>query len=185
MAMTINTNVSSLNAQRNLSTSKESLAVSLERLSSGLRINSSKDDAAGLAISERFTTQINGLNQAARNANDGISLSQTAESALGELTNNLQRIRELAVQSANGTNTDADRTSLNDEYLQLAREAVVASPETRSSRPSLTPPPSPDFWCRRCKARPDSNRTLPCSPAPGASLRQSQGREARQRRSIA
>ncbi|HWR88499.1 MAG TPA: flagellin, partial [Acidiferrobacterales bacterium] len=95
MAMQINTNIASLNAQRNLMTTQTSLATSLTRLSSGLRINSAKDDAAGLAISERFTTQINGLNQATRNANDGISLSQTAESALGELTNNLQRIREL------------------------------------------------------------------------------------------
>ena len=101
MPQFINTNVSSLNAQRNLNTSQNSLNTSLERLSSGLRINSAKDDAAGLAISERMTSQIRGLNQAARNANDGISLAQTAEGALGEIGNNLQRIRELAVQSAN------------------------------------------------------------------------------------
>ena len=101
MAQVINTNVLSLNAQRNLTTSQSSLATALQRLSSGLRINSAKDDAAGLAISDRFTTQIRGLDQAVRNANDGISLAQTAESALGELTNNLQRIREIAVQSAN------------------------------------------------------------------------------------
>ena len=99
MAQTINTNVASLNAQRNLNSSQSSLNTSLQRLSSGLRINSAKDDAAGLAISQRFTTQIRGLNQAARNASDGISLAQTAEGALGEVTNNLQRIRELAVQS--------------------------------------------------------------------------------------
>src|SRR5687768_4057692 len=105
MAQVINTNVMSLNAQRNLTTSGSSLATSLQRLSSGLRINSAKDDAAGLAISERFTTQIRGLNQAARNANDGISLSQTAEGALGEIGNNLQRIRELAVQSRNASNS--------------------------------------------------------------------------------
>ena len=101
MPQVINTNVMSLNAQRNLSTSGGALATALQRLSSGLRINSAKDDAAGLAIAERFTTQIRGLNQAARNANDGISLAQTGEGALAEITNNLQRIRELAVQSAN------------------------------------------------------------------------------------
>ena len=122
MAMQINTNIASLNAQRNLSTTQTSLATSLTRLSSGLRINSAKDDAAGLAISERFTTQINGLNQATRNANDGISLSQTAESALGELTNNLQRIRELAVQSANATNSASDRTALDQEVQQRISE---------------------------------------------------------------
>jgi flagellin len=122
MAMQINTNIASLNAQRNLSTTQTSLATSLTRLSSGLRINSAKDDAAGLAISERFTTQINGLNQATRNANDGISLSQTAESALGELTNNLQRIRELAVQSANATNSASDRAALDQEVQQRVAE---------------------------------------------------------------
>src|SRR4026208_1491128 len=105
MPQVINTNVMSLNAQRNLSTSGGQLATALQRLSSGLRINSAKDDAAGLAISERFTAQIRGLNQASRNANDGISLAQTAEGALGEISNNLQRIRELAVQSANATNS--------------------------------------------------------------------------------
>ena len=98
MAQTINTNVASLNAQRNLSRSQGMMNTALERLSTGLRINSAKDDAAGLAISERFTTQIRGLNQAVRNASDGISLAQTSESSLGELTNNLQRIRELAVR---------------------------------------------------------------------------------------
>jgi flagellin len=122
MPQVINTNVASLNAQRNLNTSQSSLAVSLQRLSSGLRINSAKDDAAGLAISQRFTTQINGLNQAARNANDAISLSQTAEGALGEIGNNLQRIRELAVQSSNATNTNADRAALQTEVTQLLNE---------------------------------------------------------------
>ena len=122
MAQIINTNIASLNAQRNLNTSQSSLATSLERLSSGLRINSAKDDAAGLAISERFTTQIRGLNQAVRNANDGISLSQTAEGALGELTNNLQRIRELAIQSANATNSDSDRAALDQEVQQRLAE---------------------------------------------------------------
>jgi flagellin len=122
MALTINTNVMSLNAQRNLTTSGTQLATSLQRLSSGLRINSAKDDAAGLAISDRMTTQISGLNQAARNANDGISLAQTTEGALQEVTNNLQRIRELAVQSANATNSDSDRNALDQEVQQRIAE---------------------------------------------------------------
>jgi flagellin len=122
MALTINTNVASLNAQRNLGTSQANLNKSMQRLSSGLRINSAKDDAAGLAISDRMTAQIRGLNQAARNANDGISLAQTAEGALQESTNILQRIRELAVQSANDTNSTSDRSSLNDEVNQLVAE---------------------------------------------------------------
>src|ERR1700742_1681940 len=122
MAQVINTNVLSLNAQRNLSTSQSQMATALQRLSSGLRINSAKDDAAGLAISDRFTTQIRGLNQAVRNANDGISLSQTAESALGELTNNLQRIREIAVQAANSTNSSSDRAALDQEVQQRLAE---------------------------------------------------------------
>ncbi len=118
----INTNTISLNAQRNLSTNSASLAQTIQRLSSGLRINSARDDAAGLAISERFTTQIRGLNQAARNSNDGISLAQVAEGALGEVGNNLQRIRELAVQSANATNSASDRLALNSEVSQLVAE---------------------------------------------------------------
>jgi flagellin len=122
MAQVINTNVLSLNAQRNLTTSQSSLATALQRLSSGLRINSAKDDAAGLAISDRFTTQIRGLNQAVRNASDGISLSQTAESALGELTNNLQRIREIAVQAANASNSASDRAALDQEVQQRLAE---------------------------------------------------------------
>jgi len=122
MAQTINTNVASLNAQRNLNRSQGLLNQSLERLSTGLRINSAKDDAAGLAISERFTTQIRGLNQAVRNASDGISLAQTTESALGELTNNLQRIRELAVQSVNATNSASDRAALDAEVQERIAE---------------------------------------------------------------
>lgn len=122
MAQVINTNIASLNAQRNLNSSQNTLATSLERLSSGLRINSAKDDAAGLAISERFTGQIRGLNQAIRNANDGISLSQTAEGAIGEVTNILQRIRELSIQSANSTNSSGDRQALNSEVTQLQSE---------------------------------------------------------------
>ena len=122
MSSFINTNIASLNAQRNLSTSQNSLNTSLQRLSSGLRINSAKDDAAGLAISERLTSQIGGLNQAARNANDGISLSQTAEGALSQIGTNLQRIRDLAVQSANASNSVTDRAALNNEASQLISE---------------------------------------------------------------
>ncbi|HEY6642623.1 flagellin [Povalibacter sp.] len=122
MALVINTNVMSLNAQRNLTTSANQLATSLQRLSSGLRINSAKDDAAGLAISERLTSQINGLNVAARNANDGISLAQTAEGDLAQIGNNLQRMRELSVQSANASNSASDRAALNAEVQQLAQE---------------------------------------------------------------
>ncbi|MBK9443405.1 MAG: flagellin [Comamonadaceae bacterium] len=122
MASTINTNISSLTAQRNLATSQLSLSTSMQRLSSGLRINSAKDDAAGLAISERFTSQIRGVNQAARNANDGISLAQVAEGALGSASSILQRIRELAVQSANATNSASDRAALNAEVSQLTAE---------------------------------------------------------------
>ena len=122
MAAIINTNVVSLNAQRNLSSWQNALATSLQRLSSGLRINSAKDDAAGLAISERMTSQIRGLNQAARNANDGISMAQTAEGALGEIGNNLQRIRELAVQSRNASNSVSDRQALNNEVQQVKAE---------------------------------------------------------------
>jgi flagellin len=130
MAQVINTNILSLNAQRNLSTSGAALSTALQRLSSGLRINSAKDDAAGLAISNRFTTQINGLNVAARNANDGISLAQTAESALGELTNNLQRIRELAVQSANASNSSSDRAALDQEVQQRLAEVDRIATQT-------------------------------------------------------
>ena len=122
MAATINTNVSSLTAQRNLGTSQASLSTSIQRLSSGLRINSAKDDAAGLAISERFTSQIRGLNQAARNANDGISLAQVAESALAGAGNILQRVRELSVQSANATNSASDRKAIQAEVGQLLSE---------------------------------------------------------------
>ncbi|HEX5757390.1 MAG TPA: flagellin [Arenimonas sp.] len=118
----INTNIMSLNAQRNLSSSNTSLATSVQRLSSGLRINSAKDDAAGLAISERFTTQIRGMNQAVRNANDGISLAQTAEAGLATVSGNLQRIRELAIQSINSTNSQDDRDALDAEVQQLISE---------------------------------------------------------------
>ena len=122
MALIINTNVASLNAQRNLDNSQASLATALQRLSSGLRINSAKDDAAGLSIAERFTSQIRGNSQATRNANDGISLAQTAEGDLVQIGNNLQRIRELAVQSANATNSASDRAALQSEANQLISE---------------------------------------------------------------
>jgi len=122
MAMTINTNVASLTAQRNLSSSQSSLSTSMQRLSSGLRVNSAKDDAAGLAIAERMAAQTKGLNVAARNANDGVSLAQTAEGALGKIGDMLQRMRELAVQSANATNSDDDRKALQAEVSQLRDE---------------------------------------------------------------
>ena len=130
MASTINTNINSLIAQNNLSTSQNSLATSMQRLSSGLRINSAKDDAAGLAISQRMTAQINGLNVAARNANDGISMSQTAEGAMASVTDNLQRMRELAVQSANATNSDSDRAAMQQEVSQLSSEIDRVATQT-------------------------------------------------------
>jgi flagellin len=137
MAQVINTNVMALNAQRTLNRSQAGMQVSLERLSSGLRINRAKDDAAGLAISERFTSQIRGLDQAMRNANDGISLLQTAEGALGEVTNSLQRMRELATQAANGTLTSTDRASLQDEFRALQREIVRISDVTEFNNNNL------------------------------------------------
>lgn len=124
MAQVVNTNVMSLNAQRNLNSTQSAMQIALQRLSSGLRINSAKDDAAGLAISERFTSQIRGLNQAARNSADAISLAQTAEGALQEITSNVQRIRELAVQSANASNSTSDRSALDTEVTQLKSEIV-------------------------------------------------------------
>jgi len=137
MALTVNTNIASLTAQRNLTSSQNDLSTSLERLSSGLRINSAKDDAAGLAISERFTAQIKGLNQGVRNANDGISLAQTAEGALKEVTSNLQRIRELAVQSANATNSSSDRAALKAESDQLVAEIDRVATNTKFNGISL------------------------------------------------
>ena len=122
MSMSVNTNLFSLNAQRSLSKSQSSLAQSMQRLSSGLRINSAADDAAGLAISQRMNAQVRGMNVAIRNANDGISLSQTADGALASVSDSLQRMRELAVQSRNSTNSDSDKESLNLEYQQLSSE---------------------------------------------------------------
>ncbi len=122
MPQTINTNIVSTNAQRNTSTSQSSLAVSMQRLSSGLRVNSAKDDAAGLAIAERMTSQVRGMNAAIRNANDGISMSQTAEGAMGKVADSLQRMRELSVQAANATNSNSDKDSLDKEFGELAKE---------------------------------------------------------------
>jgi flagellin len=122
MPQTINTNIASLNAQRNLNTSQTSLATSMQRLSSGLRVNSAKDDAAGMAIAERMNSQVRGMNVAIRNSNDAISLAQTAEGAIGKVGDMLQRMRELAVQSANATNGTSDRASLDQEFQALADE---------------------------------------------------------------
>jgi flagellin len=130
MPQIINTNMLSLNAQRNLNQSQNAQATAIQRLSSGLRINSSKDDAAGLAISDRFTTQIRGMNQATRNSQDAIGLAQTAEGALASVTNNLQRMRELAVQSANGSNSQGERDALQLEFDQLRQEINRISSQT-------------------------------------------------------
>ena len=131
MPQTINTNVSSLNAQRNLNTSQSSLATSMQRLSSGLRVNSAKDDAAGLAIAERMNAQVRGMNVAIRNANDGISLAQTAEGALATVTDVLQRMRELAIQAQNGSNGSGDRANLDTEFQQLSLEITRIAQQTK------------------------------------------------------
>ena len=139
MTTSINTNVMSLNAQRNLSTSQLSLSTSMQRLSSGLRVNSAADDAAGLAIAERMDAQTRGMNVAIRNSNDAISMAQTADGAIGAITNNLQRMRELAVQAANGTNTATDIGSLDQEYQLLAQEnARVIATTNFNSVPLLS-----------------------------------------------
>jgi flagellin len=146
MAAIINTNLASLNAQRNLSTSQSALSTSLQRLSSGLRINSAKDDAAGLAISQQMTTQINGLNQAARNANDGISLAQTAEGALSTMGDMLQRMRELTVQAANGTNSTDSWAALDAEFQALGTEVDrIASSTTFNGTAILAAAKTFDF----------------------------------------
>ena len=153
MAATINTNISSLTAQRNLGTSQMSLNSAIQRLSSGLRINSAKDDAAGLAISERFTSQIRGLNQAVRNANDGISLAQVAEGAMGSAGNILQRVRELAVQSANASNSAGDRQALQQEVGQLVAELDRISQTT-------------EFTARNCWTAPLVRNSSRWAPTP-------------------
>lgn len=137
MALVVNSNISSLNAQRQLARSTNELGTSYERLSSGKRINSAKDDAAGLQISSRLTSQINGLNQASRNANDGISLAQTAEGALDEYTNMIQRMRTLAVQSSNGSNSVADRIALDTEFGELEQELIRIASATSFGGVSL------------------------------------------------
>ena len=137
MALSVNSNIASLNSQRQLSKATNELGTSYERLSSGKRINSAADDAAGLQISSRLTAQINGLNQGSRNANDGISLAQTAEGALDEVTNTLQRMRTLSVQSANGSNSAADRTALDNEFTQLEEEIARIASQTSFGGVSL------------------------------------------------
>ena len=140
MPMTINTNVVSLNAQRNLSSSQSSLATSMERLSSGLRVNSARDDAAGLGIANRQNAQIRGINVAIRNANDGISLAQTAEGALATITDALQRMRELAVQAANGSNSTGDRQNLDTEYQALSAEITRIAAQTKFNGTAIVGP---------------------------------------------
>jgi len=162
MAQVINTNVSSLNAQRNLTTSQSMLATSLQRLSSGLRINSAKDDAAGLAIADRFTSQIRGLNQAVRNANDGISLAQTAEGALSETNNILQRVRELAIQSANSTNSASDRLALQSEVNQLVSELNRISETASFNGLKLL---DGSFTAQKFQVGADANQTINVSVA--------------------
>ncbi len=160
MAQIINTNMPSLNAQRNLNKTGDSLGMSLQRLSSGLRINSARDDAAGLAIATRFTTQIRGMNQAMRNANDAISLAQTAEGALDQVTNNLQRIRELAVQSANASNSSTDRTALQNEVSQLVAEIDRVAQTTKFNGVTLL---DGTFSAQQFQVGADANQTISIS----------------------
>jgi len=162
MASTINTNVASLTAQRNLGTSQTSLNTSIQRLSSGLRINSAKDDAAGLAISERFTGQIRGLNQAVRNANDGISLAQTAEGALKASGDILQRVRELAVQSANASNSASDRQALQAEVGQLVSELDRISQTTEFNGAKLL---NGSFGTQQFQVGANANQTIVAATA--------------------
>ncbi|MBM3114206.1 flagellin [Jeongeupia naejangsanensis] len=162
MAQVINTNVASLNSQRNLGTSQASLNTSLQRLSSGLRINSAKDDAAGLSISERMTSQINGLDQAKRNANDGISMSQTAEGALSSAGDMLQRVRQLAVQSANSTNSASDRQSLQNEVTQLVSELDRLSTTTEFNGKKLF---DGSFGTAQFQVGANANQTISASAA--------------------
>ena len=157
MAQIINTNMPSLNAQRNLNRTGDSLAMSLQRLSSGLRINSARDDAAGLAIATRFSTQIRGMNQAMRNASDAISLAQTSEGALDQVTNNLQRIRELAVQSANASNSATDRTALQSEVAQLVAEIDRVAQTTKFNGVALL---DGTFTNQQFQVGADANQTI-------------------------
>lgn len=160
MAQYINTNLASLNAQRNLSMSQGALATSLQRLSSGLRINSAKDDSAGLAISERMTAQVKGLSQAVRNANDGISLAQTAEGALSTISDNLQRLRELSVQSANASNSNSDRASIQAEANQLTAEITRVASQTSFNGATLL---DGSFVAQNFQVGANSNQTIQVS----------------------
>jgi flagellin len=160
MALTVNTNVSSLNAQRNLSKSGQGLATSMERLASGMRINSAKDDAAGLQISNRLTSQINGLSVAQRNANDGISMAQTAEGAMQESTNILQRMRELVLQSANGSNSDDDRLALQKEVTALNEELTRIADTTSFGGQNLL---DGTFGTKKFQVGSDANQTIDMS----------------------
>ena len=166
MAMTINTNIQSLNAQRNLGTSQSSLSTSMQRLSSGLRINSAKDDAAGMQIANRLNNQVKGLNVAIANANNGVSIAQTAEGAMQESTNILQRLRELALQSANGDKSDADRASLQQEFTAKTGELTrIAQTTTFGGRNLL----DGSFQNQSFQVGADANQTI------GFSLSQANG----------
>jgi len=157
MALTVNTNVASLNTQRNLSTSSNALSTSLQRLSTGSRINSAKDDAAGLQISNRLTSQVNGLGVAVRNANDGISLAQTAEGALQQSTNILQRMRDLSLQSANGSNSTTERQALSQEVNQLKEELNRIADTTTFGGQKLL---SGEFGTKQFQVGANANETI-------------------------
>src|SRR5450755_1612047 len=165
MPQTINTNISSLTAQHNADRTQNDLATAIQRLSSGLRINSAKDDAAGLAISDRMTSQIRGLTQAARNANDGISLSQVAEGALGAASDNLQRIRELSVQSANATNSSSDRVALQQEVAQLTAEIDRVATQTQFNGLNLL---DGSFTAQQFQVGANAGQTITVSSIPSA-----------------
>ena len=160
MAQTINTNILSMTAQRNLSMSQAEKSIAMNRLSSGLRVNSAKDDAAGLAIAERMNTQVRGMNVAIRNANDGISLAQTAEGGLAEISNMLQRMRELAVQSANGTNSTSDRANLNAEFQQLNTEIQRIGEVTRFNGKTILSGPDATTYSFQVGANPGESMTI-------------------------
>jgi flagellin len=169
MPQTINSNISSLNAQRSLNMSQSALATSMQRLSSGLRVNSAKDDAAGLAIAERMNTQVRGLTVAARNANDGISLSQTAEGALGKVSDMLQRMRELAVQASNASNSQSDRTALDSEVTQLKSEIDRVATQTSFNGTKLL---DGSFTTQQFQVGANAGETISVSGIANASLAQ-------------
>jgi flagellin len=175
MAQSINTNMPSLNAQRNLNTSQTSLATSMQRLSSGLRVNSAKDDAAGLAIAERMNTQIRGMNVAVRNANDGISFAQTAEGSLSKIGDNLQRMRELAVQSRNATNSEGDRSNLQKEFTQLQEEIDRTIKNSKFNGGSLFSSASTTLTFQVGAGTEDSDRITVSSAALGGGTASSAG----------